>query len=258
MKELHFFSYDENFEKGTDWYEQFFKGADAKPAVGEVSPSYMAFGKAAERIYAFDSKMKLIFVLRNPIERAYSHYCMTAATGRVSADINKLLSIDTRYVRWGCYWTQLKRFLGFFDRRQLGIFFFEDLRNTPNTFFADVCQFVGIDAADLPDHLDRRINVTKPLPRSPILARSIDYVMGYVRRNSYAEGAYMYARKTGFLDRIVRLNYGEPVPPIADSKFHELASFYESEVCQLSDFVGRDLSGWLKIPEKKISRDLAG
>ena len=254
-KELHFFSYDENFVKGNDWYQQFFEGADAKHAVGEFSPSYLASEKAAERIYAYEPKMRLVFLLRNPIERAYSHYCMAAATGRLSADVNKMLTIDTSYVRWGCYWTQVQRFLKFFDRRQLGIFFFEDLKNTPSAFFADVSRFVGVEAIALPDHLNRRINVTKPLPRSPLLARSIDHVMGYVRMNTYAEGALTFARNIGFLDKIVRLNHRDLVPPIADSKFDELASFYEMEVVQLGHFVGKDLSGWLK-RSKKENREI--
>jgi hypothetical protein len=178
---------------------------------------------------------------------------MAAATGRLSADVNKMLTIDTSYVRWGCYWTHVQRFLKFFGRRQLGIFFFEDLKNTPSAFFADVSRFVGVDAIALPDHLNRRINVTKPLPRSPLLARSIDYVMGYVRRNSYAEGALTFARNIGFLDKVVRLNHRDLVPPIADSKFDELASFYEMEVVQLGHFVGKDLSGWLKMSKKENS-----
>jgi hypothetical protein len=115
-----------------------------------------------------------------------------------------------------------------------------------------VSYFIGIDTIDVPDEfVNSKVNVTKAPPQSPFIARSINYVMTYVRRNTYAEGALSLARRTGVLDTIVRLNHRQRVlPPMSNSKFDELASFYEDEVRQLGNFVGKDLSWWLKKPER--------
>lgn len=73
-KEIDFFDVDKNFEKGLDWYERYFEGYTGQKAIGEASPLYMYLEKVPKRIAKVIPDVKLIFILRNPVDRAYSHY----------------------------------------------------------------------------------------------------------------------------------------------------------------------------------------
>ena len=70
-KEVHFF--DNKYHMGIEWYERFFEGSEAQ-AIGEVTPSYLYYGHVAGRIKEHVPDVKMIALLRNPAERAYSHY----------------------------------------------------------------------------------------------------------------------------------------------------------------------------------------
>lgn len=80
-KETHFFSKKRVFDRGIGWYaEQFRKNSEAA-ILGEVDPDYMLFPDAMNRIREHVTDPKLIFILRNPLDRAYSHYLMTQRRG---------------------------------------------------------------------------------------------------------------------------------------------------------------------------------
>ena len=73
-KEIHFFDDGDNFNEGIDWYKQWFTGWSGEKAIGECTPIYMYFPECAQRIHDVYPEMKLIFILRNPVDRAYSNY----------------------------------------------------------------------------------------------------------------------------------------------------------------------------------------
>lgn len=78
-KEIHFFN--KNFDKGIEWYEQFFKAWKGEKAIGEKTPDYLYDGHTPQRIYEVTPDVKLIFVLRNPIDKAYFHYWYNVRVG---------------------------------------------------------------------------------------------------------------------------------------------------------------------------------
>jgi hypothetical protein len=82
VKELHFF--DTNFDRGLDWYRQQFSGADAAAAkaAGEATPTYMYDETAMSRMAETVPDARLIAILRNPVDRAYSHYWMNRSLDR--------------------------------------------------------------------------------------------------------------------------------------------------------------------------------
>jgi hypothetical protein len=74
-KELNFFkSSAGNYQNGIEWYKQKFEGHDGESAVGEASPRYMAFEEVPRRVHEMNPNMRFIFVLRDHVDRAYSHY----------------------------------------------------------------------------------------------------------------------------------------------------------------------------------------
>jgi len=81
IKEVHFFDYDRNYQKGIDYYHSFFPNYTNQRAIGEATPIYMYLPHVAPRIARYNPQMKLIVLLRHPIDRAYSHYQMERQRG---------------------------------------------------------------------------------------------------------------------------------------------------------------------------------
>lgn len=73
-REIHFFSADKKWSFGRSWYEKHFNKAEASHVVGEKSATYHADSKALQRLHQLYPRAKIIFVTRDPVKRAYSHY----------------------------------------------------------------------------------------------------------------------------------------------------------------------------------------
>lgn len=92
-KELHFFDWNENFDKSTEWYFQMFQNSLKFNARGEITPNYIYKDNVAQRIFdTLGKDVKLIFMLRNPADRAFSHYKMRIGRGFEKKLLRKLLS----------------------------------------------------------------------------------------------------------------------------------------------------------------------
>ena len=246
QKELHFFSYPRLYEKGTEWYESFFREGAAKKAVGEVSPSYMPSPEAPSRIQNYNPNMRLIFILRNPIERAYSHYCMDMRIGKVSTDINAGLSPQNPRVTSGLYYSKLTQYLKLFPSEQIKIFLFDDIKNHPETLLAELYAFLEVDSSFKPLSLSKAKNTKKSLPKFPILYKYLKGVYeGIISRSEFSRGLLTQLRLRGYFDLFHKLNQGSDFPRLSKEKERRLAEFYFKDVVDLSDLIGRDLSFWL-------------
>lgn len=163
QKELHFFDTDKFFRGPTPdyaWYHQHFEGSEGYRAVGEATPIYMYWPAAAPRIKAYNPAMKLIMILRNPAERAYSDYIMERRRGfehlpfrwalRLEPVRSALLPSKWRrlylYADRGFYSQQITRLLQYFPREQMLFLKTEELREEHERTLQRVCAFLGVDA----------------------------------------------------------------------------------------------------------------
>jgi hypothetical protein len=147
-KETYFFVVDEHFEKGLGFYLDHFSKCDGKKVRGEVCPAYMYWDYVPERIRdLLGTQMKLIFVLRNPVERAYSHYLMNFHKRGIEKEpFARAVSLEPEricrswndrhlysYMDRGFYARQISRYLEFFPRENMKFIVFEDfIRNREN------------------------------------------------------------------------------------------------------------------------------
>lgn len=164
-KEPHFFSHDEEYSKGIEWYERLFSEAMGTPVRGESSTSYMAFPKVVDRIAGALEAPKFIFLLRNPIERIASqyHWLQTLKLERrslrqaVSADANE--APDWRrglegtrsyayYLTHSRYSEHLTRFTVAFGLDQILVLSSEELESDPVAALQRCTRFLGIPDFD--------------------------------------------------------------------------------------------------------------
>ena len=248
-KELHFFSYSYVYKRGVEWYESHFaNNLETKTAIGEVCPSYISFPHVPERIYNYNPNMQLIFAVRNPIERAYSHYCMGMKTGRVSLDIDRDLSNDSPYVQLGLYYQQITKFMPFFPPEQIKIITFNDLKNCPHQTLAEIYAFLKVNTNFVPSQtvLNPK-NVSKSLPKFPKVYEFIKKIEKNLSKNSrYFKEVFTEYRLKGYLDLFHQINRGNEYPQLSEAKKKSLAEFYRQDVYNLSQLLNKDLQFWLE------------
>jgi hypothetical protein len=148
-KELHFFT--DRWADGVGWYTQHFAPA-TEPLAGEATPTYLASAEAGERMASVVPDARLIAVLRDPVERAWSHYWHRRVWRREHRDFERALDdeeagrtgeLDGRYVELGLYHQQLQRLNEHFPREAVHVALFDDLVARPATALDAVCAFVG-------------------------------------------------------------------------------------------------------------------
>ena len=159
-KEVHFFDNEINFnnELNYDNYHQYFE-PNLDKIYGECTPIYMYWNDAVRRIYEYNPRMKIIAILRNPVERAYSHWNMEidrnaesldfrSAIESESASCQEALPLQHRvysYIDRGFYSEQIRRIWRFFPPSQTLFIKHDDLKNNLSSTLNAVSDFLEID-----------------------------------------------------------------------------------------------------------------
>jgi hypothetical protein len=149
QKELDFFIREGNWHKGIQWYKaQFTAQADV---CGEASPKYTfypLFNGAPQRMHTVVPEAKLVYVLRDPMERIISHYIHYYATGQENRTLTQALSdLDHNPYIWRSkYFLQLEKYLTFFSHSQILILTLEDLHYHPRETLKRIFRFLGVES----------------------------------------------------------------------------------------------------------------
>jgi hypothetical protein len=136
-------------------YKKLFSKARTNQRCGEASVSYLYSIKAAENIFSYNPNAKIIIMLRNPVDRAWSHFNMEQRMGLVSGnflqEFNKHKSIsnpiwgkDAIFLSGGNYYEQVKRYLDIFPKEQVLICLYDDYKINPQDTINKILTFIGV------------------------------------------------------------------------------------------------------------------
>jgi hypothetical protein len=163
-KEPTFFSVEENWQRGTEWYSSFFGDISRDVLTGEASPGYTdprRVDVAASRIRSVVPDARLICLLREPVERARSHYRHQVQRGRESRTFGDAAEPTSSYIQRGCYAQCLAPYLEHFPREQLCIVRTEDLGDGDGPGWSTILDHLGLPSAVDAKGGQRRRNVTE-------------------------------------------------------------------------------------------------
>ena len=237
--ELYFF--DRHYERGLDWYATHFSAARQGQIVGEKSASYLADPEVPRRLKGALATAKLIVQLRNPVERAYSDYCMLLRRGEVRDDVERYLdarnAVLPRFLHDGFYARHLRAFLDLFPREQIKIILYDDIGRDPAAVFAELADFVGVRNARLGNAPERRVK-DRTAPMLPLAVRRVGkpFKPLVAPWRSHRWFQKVHAR----LARPVRY------PPLSAELHRRLQDYYADDVATLEQLLGRDLGRWLE------------
>lgn len=158
-KELHFFDSPEDFSKGLEWYQSsYFKPLKNYSVSGEITPSYLYLPEVSKRIYdTLDKDLKFIVILRNPIERAYSHYTMRYKKGEEKYAFSDALILESArvkrsledkkkysYLSRGFYSAQIEEYFKYFDKEQFLFMLFDEFVTHQDYWTEEICKFLDV------------------------------------------------------------------------------------------------------------------
>ncbi len=267
VKEPHFFGYEgtpPNAKGPGDFvntaitdietYRNLFSGVSTEKAIGEASPSYIHLPKAAERIRYYLPQVKLIAILRQPADRAYSAFMHVTRDKRenISDFAEAMQHEDERIAsNWGAIWhyktlgfyyEQLKYYYDLFSPEQIRVYLHDDLKAKPLWLLQDIFNFLNVD-----DRFEPNLNIQANVSGVQ-KSRAMDWIVDrlfarpnpirFISRHLITEPIRWrfttYVRNRNLVRQII--------PP--DIR-RELTAVYREDILKLQNLLNRDLSHWL-------------
>lgn len=235
--ETHFFS--RNYDRGEDWYLSQFDDAGHGKTVGEKSNSYLDAPDAVPLIKRHLHHVKLIAQLRNPVERAYSNYCMRFRRGELGADIGSYLTPslagDTRLLSSGKYANHLQSFVDHFGREKLLLLFFEGVTDDPEGQMSQVRTHLGLRPYPLTSDGRKKVK-DKTAPNVPAeWSKRLGWMKPIVRP---LRGTPPFETARGWLAREIYY------PPLTDDLRNRLIDYYLPSITALEELSGQSVCHW--------------
>jgi hypothetical protein len=267
VKETHFFSYKDSppNAKGPgdsvnravtdmDTYLSLFDGAGNARAIGEASPTYLYNARAPQLIKEHIPNAKIIAILRQPADRAFSAFMHVVRDKRESiVDFAEALEHEEgrialnwgpiwHYIRVGYYYEQIKRFYELFEPEQIRVYLYDDFSAGPIEILQDIFRFLDVDDSFIPD-VSVKANVSG-IQRSQSLYWIIERL--FTRPNpirTVARQAIGEETRWRFTSSVRNRNIVRQ--SISPDLRRQLTELFREDILHLQELLNRDLSGWL-------------
>jgi len=252
--EPHYFSFISDGKpewgvKSSEEYQKLFENVGNGQLAGETSTWYL-FGNNTARVIKKELPgVKLLIVLREPAERAYSSFWYNRwykyedlATFEEALEAEEVRRQsqeslwDFQYLKAGLYVAQLKRYFQEFDRAQMRIILYDDLREDIHKTMTDIFTFLEINPLEQVDASTRQNKGVRMRFESLRFNKITDSI-----KKMWPEDLREYPRK--ILDF---LTFAKP-PKLKCSTRERLLQYYSQEILELEFLIGRDLSSWKKV-----------
>lgn len=261
-KETNFFITPFLYKRGIKAYKKFFKNCPKESIKGEFSPNYMLYPISAELIYKYFPETKILLSLRNPVERAISHYkydIKTDSKMTIYKNFEEAIRKERKLKEKGFYYKHLKNYFNVFPRDQILVIFYEDLRKNPEKTIEDIYSFLGVkNTSFVPPSARRKVLESDNLriksrigSINQLMYRTRVLISNFKNLDRYFENSLLHV----FGRKIIKINeYSDPLnkkPSSINSIFSfgpeirkKLQGIYREDINKLEQLLDKDLSFW--------------
>ena len=249
-KEPTFFSNPEVNERGMGWYSKLFEDAGEDQICGEASTTYMRypFKESPNNrdpwsdIAQLDQDMQFIYMVRNPVDRAYSHYKHHMRRG-CKLTFEQALESNSVYVDTSRYAMQLEHFKSAMPDAPLLILEFEKFKRDAESVTSEVFDFLGIENHVLDDAADNHANTGQEFYISSMVRR-IPFFSQF--RSLVPDSAWSFMRSTIRSSVAVNrfVNRRTSTPPMLPATRSRLLEMFEPDIVAVERLLGRSLAHW--------------
>jgi hypothetical protein len=230
-------------------YLKLFDGAGDATAIGEASPSYLHNPDAPQRIKEMIPDAKLVAILRNPADRAFSHFMHFIKQGyETTEDFDEALgAVDElsrgdwfprrHYLSFGFYGEQLARYYERFDRSQIKVYIHEEFRQAPLDTLKDLFRFLGVDSENSID-TSLKVNVSGiPLNRTLhdwlTKKSTVRHLLGHFLPEK---------TRRRIMSKVEMANLKRSTLPVESR--HKMMDLYRQDILCLEELLQRKLDCW--------------
>ncbi len=255
MKDFPFFCDPRYYERGPDWFAEHFRGQHAESYILHGYVHYLFLGsEIAQRLHKFNPELRLIVLLRNPVERAFSGWLQACKTGHETDSVfasalqpdrnDQLHSLHDRvyrsYLSHGLYGKQLQQYLRVFPREQIHIELYESVQQNPAALCERLFTFLGIDHGFRPRLSEKNVYGK---PRFAAIEKLIQRGIP----SALLHKLIPLTVRSKLRQRARALNTVAVAKPALDPTTRsELQSYYATDVALLQELTGLDLQHWLR------------
>ncbi|MGJ3250096.1 MAG: sulfotransferase family protein [Elainellaceae cyanobacterium] len=252
----------ENAITDLDAYHRQFDGVTSETAIGEASPLYLYSSTVPKLIRRYRPDMKLIVILRNPVDRAFSHYMQYVQRGHETltrfSDAIDAEPIDhpsiwwghRHFVRLGFYHTQLSRYYQQFGSSQIRVYLYQNFCTHPRRIMSSIFEFLEVDPSFVPDTSIRHNKGS--MPQNPALHQGMLALNRFLQTDNVGNRLLRKMlpdsiQRAGSALRVTiqKKNLTKRQPTMSKRDRQRLITLYRDDILQLQDLLQRDLSIWL-------------
>ena len=233
-------------------YLHLFSKVKTEKAIGEMSLSYMLYENVPQEIFKTYPNAKIMAILRNPAERAYSQFVMNLKQGKILEKdfLKEIIADDKKPVKgWGAnhqylmigkYYEQLKRYYDIFPSKQIKIFLFDDFKAHPNAVVKEMFEFLEVDS-------NLNIDTSKKVNEGGVpKLKKINYLLNQSGIISWAKNNLPHSWRQPF-KKLMYNNKKEIIPKMSTEERQFLIDYYREDILLLETLINRDLKKWLTV-----------
>jgi len=237
-----------SFITNPEHYRMLFEGVQDQRMIGECSTSYLFSKMAAKNIHEYNPLSKIIIIIRDPVERAFSHYMMALRFGFTTLPFREAIEKDRRkrskgwgiselFIELGEYYEQIERYLKLFPETNVAIYLFDELKYKTDYLMNKITGFLGFDTRELSS--TKKHNRAK-IPKYKALNKIVvDTGLKNFSKKVFPESVINKLKKVSFSDENL------PVLEPEDREF--LQDIYHNNITKTAELIGTDLSPWFVI-----------
>ena len=216
--------YKETIIESLEDYHKLFPAEKTSKKYGESSVSYLFYESVPKRIYKYNKRSKIIIMLRDPIERAYSHYLMDHRLGLVNQDFSDIFKKKSgiffqQYFKLGHYTNQIKRYMDIFKKENIHIIWYDKFKEDVVQEVSKIYRFLSVDS-------DFKFNLNREYNKSLITNNKIVF-----------PDKFLVFIKTLFFEIKNKLE-------LSKSLKKELIEYYYKDIVSLEKLLKKDLKHW--------------
>lgn len=230
-KEPNFFSDDSIYAQGVDWYESLYAEAEPEDLKGEASTHYTklpTYPDCLDRLAAAVPAPKLIYMIRNPVERTVSHYIHEWTMGRMSGDIEAIFEANPELVAYSCYAMQIAPYVQTFGVERILLISLENLQQNPQAELTRAGEFLGLKARPVWQEEQARMNASaERIKRFPLY--------GLLVENSVAAALRRTLLPQRLRDAIKGRLQMRNRPDLPEARIRQLEEIFAKDYAELTD-----------------------
>jgi len=232
------------FVREKENYIKLFTDAKKKSIIADFSTSYLYSDVAASNIYQYNQEAKIIILLRNPIERAFSHYKMALEMGFVKGcfleeidkdfrKLDKTWGVSELFIELGMYYKQVKRYKDIFPKNQIKVILFDDFINASQSTIISICDFLEIKKMNISTIPKMNTTLT---PKN----KKLHYIISTLRGKSLIQSIF----PNKLINNMKKYYFNTSSIQISINEQRYMYDYFKLDIVKLEKLIRCDLSRW--------------